>query len=140
MIQPLYVWPYPITDEDRALIKAAKDSLGLDFQVRIEPAFNEDATESRMDSTGRALILRVECPLICDSAAVPSLGASGAPSAGLIAAVKWCVTDIEDDRASTVVDKLLEYGYKELSIDEIAYKDISRRLDLSNEKKVRFKR
>jgi hypothetical protein len=136
MIQPLYVHPYPPTDEDRALIKAAKASLDVEFQTILQPAFlvDDDGVYSNMDSKGRALCLRVNPPVLCDSADV----ADPHDAEALKAAILWCVTDIEDARASSVADKLKEFGYTELTIDDIAYRDISKRLDLEN-KKVRFR-
>ncbi len=81
MIRPLALYPYPVAEADGKLIRAAKASLQLDFQVQPSPAVPGGPV--------RVLALRDRPPWLCDAAIVMDPSKPGA----LESALQWVLTD-----------------------------------------------
>lgn len=131
--KPLYLHPWPLSADDRALLVAAKARLNLDFPIQPMPAFVQDE-EGWLNLAGdeRVLLLREECPMIANHAIVRD---PQDPNA-LNAAMEWVLTDKVDSRASTKESMLAALGLKEIPATQLRYERLGRNLKLNDSGKV----
>lgn len=131
---PLPIYPWPLSESDREILVEVKGGLGLDFLVKPTPAFGREAGGWIRMTSNRVLCLREEPPGLCDHAMVRDPSNKDA----LHAALWWVLTDADDSRATTIdvqLSKLIP-GIREVSKDEIRYKNLSKNLGLSDLGKV----
>lgn len=131
--KPLFLHPYPVSAEDRALLVAAKAKLGLDFLIQPMRAFAQDE-EGWLNLAGdsRVLVLYDNCPMIANHALVRD----PKNEAGLLAGMEWALTDKVDARASTKESMLNALGLKEIPATQLRYERLGQNLRLNDSGRV----
>lgn len=122
----------PLSPEDRGKLVAAKAKLSLDFLVVPVPAFARETGRWRRMTDERVLALREVPPGLADYALVKDVD----NEVSIQAALQWVLGNHQDSRAVTIDKTLAGFGYREMSIDELKYENISHNMKLNDGAKV----
>lgn len=131
-VKQLFIYPWPVTPDDLALLKAAKAELDLDVLVK--------PVEARIGCEGRILALREDPPWITWEG--HALVRDPSNPVSMKAALEWAATKKHDPRAATMLGQLrsiLGGEVKEIDPRIIAQENISKNLKLDEGKGVTFK-
>lgn len=125
-VKPVRIlWVYPdITEADRALIRAAKEQMDVEYLI-----LPKVAQIGSCGVSGRVLALRETPPWITNYAPV----VNPENQQGLMAAIHWACTKIEDARAVSaerMLSEIMGKAVTEVSMDQLAYENASTRMKL----------
>lgn len=126
--------PWPLTQQNRAALVRAKETLDVDYLIM--------PVEAKASSRGRVVALKEKPGFLCDFAWVSDPSNEYA----VLAALDWALSDEFDIRATTVLDTLKSiFGRetRELTREEHAFESLSRNLELDlvgvNDRGVAFR-